>query len=67
MARDGSLLSVGAMAGFNSHARPAEHHRDASAARQGPRAALGRLRLPVAGDSLPLPRYNVAQTMTTCA
>ena len=66
MARDGSLLSVGAMAGFNSHARSAVHRRGASAARPAPRAAFGRLRLPAAGDAV-LPRYNVAQTMPTFA
>ena len=66
MARDGSLLSVGAMAGFNSRARPAVHRRGARAARPARRPAFGRLRLPAVGDAM-LPRYNVAQTIPTFA
>ncbi len=65
MARDGSLLSVGAMAGFNSRARPAVLGLpciDAAPARP----AFGRLRLPAVGDAM-LPRYNVAQTIPTFA
>ena len=66
MARDGSLLSVGAMAGFNSHARSAVRRRGARAGRPDRRPAFGRLRLPATGDAA-LPRYNVAQTMATFA